>query len=54
MDTTQVDRRTLASAAVRTASISAVLGAGLGALAALLAPSGNQGEVIALSSLAGT
>lgn len=46
MNTTPGPRRSLASTAVRSISIPALAGASLGAVAALMLPSGNQGDVM--------
>ncbi len=46
MDTTRGPRHSLASTAVRSISIPALVGASLGAVAALLLPNGNQGDVL--------
>jgi hypothetical protein len=46
MDTTQIHRRSAAAAAVRTISVPALVGATLGALAALVLPNGDQGDVM--------
>lgn len=46
MDTTQGQRRSLASTAMRSISIPALVGASLGAVAAVLLPNGDQGDVM--------
>ncbi len=47
MDTTHGPRRSLASTAARSISIPALVGASLGAVAAMLLPhSGDQGDVL--------
>lgn len=50
MVTTQVHRRSAAVSAVRTISVPALVGAGLGALAALVLPNGDQGDVTSVAS----
>lgn len=44
--TTHAPRRSRTSRAVRTVSIPALVGASLGALAALILPNGDQGDVM--------